>query len=288
MSAISKLSRLAGVLSLAIVASCEVDLRIPEMDSNDKVSVQCILGLDDEQFLSIERATALRDTFFKKSVTPIYKIPTLKANGEKIEIAAVDAAGGSLDKNARRYRFQHEFKEGDVVTVSVDGGDNLDACSSTVTFPARVAAEDVSFSMDSLKVKATLRNPSSEPRYYGLSVKAEDRTSYIYSVSSPEEGYVLASFEDGEVSVRNQVLIAEVPAGESVDFAFSRTSLSAQPSLVVYNVSAPLYSYAKALYLLTEDSLDYLGLIPAYAASSNVVGGLGVFGAVSRREFTLL
>ncbi len=278
-----KMKRILGYLFVLCVAwSCQYDFEVSSPVQEDRMFVECIAGLDEDNksFLSLRRCTPIG----KPAVSGAnYSLESLRlnSNGEQMDYSRVIKEGDPFVS----FAFDEAFNPGDVLdlNVVVQGMPELNAKTIVPPIPSStISMEDAG---GRLIVRIRLDGFVDDNAGFAFTC-VDPETDSPYDITSDSDDESLTSMLSSRLKIvyygDKRLCIFRGADLNNAEYVFVMGKQTAKYKITLMSLSEEAYGYLNAKYNQENNYLGMLGLSPPNFAYSNISGGYGVLGAVSK------
>ncbi len=287
---------LLGAMMLSVVSSCEYKFDVTSPVKEPRMVMEGIIGLDGTDYIKLMKAVPVGgepQDWRSFTVKDIH----LSSNGEELS--------PEWDDVRTCYVLTDKVKAGSKLTFSLSTVSEPEISAATV-MPSPVMPEwTYTVVDDELHWKMRLPEDASGDRKFALM----SESSYLYELEdeTPVERWSRCTINPENVSgadgaavmfsALRQItyrtcgewdydltLLREAELTDGVFYFITTYNPESKYKMILLNLSEQAYGYFNALYNQDNNFLGRLGFSPANFAYTNVSGGYGVFGAVSRTE----
>ena len=305
-------------LALTLIPSCVMIMDSGE-DGRSVIYVECIQGMSDTTAITV-MATAPKFGYEKSRILSDVDV-TLKAGGREIPLSNAKVEVELFPLGA--YYTTEKIPGGQTLEITVSGG-GLDPVTATTFKPEdlkpfKVDIDKAFIYMDGspgngqrvIKMEITPDDPDIADQYYAVvfeerKFSSEGKVRYLYPAPILDsEGFIYSSefgddlvvkagfsswslFKDGRAN-GNVVPVymwrgASLMKDGTITVYFDGRNDTSEMRVHLMEISPEVYRYAKTLEYREDYTEALVPFVPSSYSYSNVKGGCGVFGAVSRLE----
>ncbi len=282
---------ITGLAVILSMTACEYEFDVTSPVGEDRMMVEWIVGLDDIDYIKVRKAVPVGKAAQEGNY---YEIESMRFTEDEVEVPLFKDPEGSYyysvhtPKQGSRLEFDLSTKDEPSIKAYTTVPDKVNAqftyTASQDEIHWQMKVDDVKDKNFALLAFAGVEYTDEEGEVRQLwneaTISAELSGNTYYGFFNSSLRVVNYSVK-GKVSCSLTLLRGEeIPDG---NFAF-KTYSAAKYKLVLLVLSDEAYGYFNARYNQDNNFLAKLGLAPSNYAYTNVHGGYGVFGAVTREE----